>query len=64
VDIEFDEADATASAGINALELSLQRYAKQALIPIFYRTPKTRIGSRIAHEPLLLNRDLLHNHNS
>jgi hypothetical protein len=30
----------------------------------FLPNTKTRVGSRVAHKPLLLNRDLLNNHNS
>jgi hypothetical protein len=30
----------------------------------FLANTKTGVGSRVAHEPLLLNRDLLHNYNS
>jgi hypothetical protein len=47
-----------------AMPRSLQPRAKLALKSIFNRASENVCGNRVTHELLLLNRELLNNHNS
>jgi hypothetical protein len=64
VDPEFYESSHTGRYRPRRHWCFLQRYAKLALKSIFYRASKIVWGNRVAHEPLLLNRELHRNHNS